>query len=384
MVTDVNGLRADWSEPACTRFGVGRAGELAEGVASLGIGNPLLVTDPGLAQSGMLRRLLLTAAGQGLTPVLFSTIKGNPTLDHARAVAAAIRAGGHDGVIAVGGGTAMEVAKVALLLDGEGPDADGFLVPTRPLPANPSAPPRRRLAPLVCLPTTAGSGAEARAYAVIADPESGRKLVLHHPGMQATLAILDPGLTVDLPPILTASTGMNALAHNLEAYCALPFDPACQGMAAEGVRLVRRWLPAACRAGSDLMARGSMMAAAYLGGMVFRRGLGGIQALADPIAALRDMHHGLAAAVLIPYVLVHNRPAVAERLERLAAYIGLENPGFESLLACLLTMREEVAIPHTLRGLGLDETMLPRLVGAAAADPFARDNPLPLDVDAVT
>ncbi|WP_119678525.1 iron-containing alcohol dehydrogenase [Indioceanicola profundi] len=384
MVEDVNCLRGTWTEPNDIWFGVGRISELNQAAACLGMTRPLVVTDPGLAGSSILRQAMTTCQAHGLKLSVFSDIKSNPSLQHARGAAGAYRQGGHDGIIAFGGGTSMEVAKVAALLIGEERSPWDFEVTVMPRSGPLPHPGPQPLPPLVAVPTTAGSGAEARAYAVIKDQEGRRtrKKVLRHPGMLPGVAIIDPALTTDLPPILTAATGMNALAHNLEAYCTSPFDPACQGMAAEGVRLVRTYLTRSFRNGSDLVSRGMVMAAASLGGMVFRRGLGAVQALADPIAAARDTHHGLAAAVLTPYVLAHNRPVVEERIVRLSAYVGLE-PAFEPFLECLLTMRAELGIPHTLRGLGMDDARIATMVEEAAADPFAGDNPLPLTCDEI-
>lgn len=382
MGADVNDLRGNWTEPNEIWFGVGRISELTQAAERLGMSRPLVVTDPGLAGSGILRQAMTTCQANGLTLAVFSAIKSNPSLHHAQAAAEAYREGGHDGIVAFGGGTSMEVAKLAALLVGEERSPWDFEVTVMPRAVALPLPGPRTLPSIIAVPTTAGSGAEARAYVVIKDQdgERKRKRVVRHPGMLPCIAIVDPALTTNLPPILTAATGMNALAHNLEAYCTATFDPASQGMAAEGVRLVRTYLTRSFRNGSDLVARGMVMAAASLGGMVFRRGLGAVQALADPIASARDTHHGLAAAVLTPYVLAHNRPAVEERICRLSAYNGLD-PEFQPFMDCLLTMREELGIPHTLRGLGIGEDRIAGLVTEAAADPFIGDNPLPLTSD---
>ncbi len=380
MEGDVNTLRADWSEPIPVRFGVGRVQELPSLCRHHGMERPLLVTDPGVAGLGILRQVLSSCAGQGIEVAVFSDIRSNPTLRHAEAGLSAYKAGRHDGLVAFGGGSAIDVAKVVGLMatglnDPWRAEVDDAMaaVPT------PTPPP-----PLIAVPTTAGSGAEVRSTAVITDPETRQRRVLRHPALMPAVAILDPVLTIDLPPNLTAATGMNALTHNLEAFCAPGFDPAAEGIAAEGVRLVRANLGNAYRNGHDLMARSMMLAAAALGGIAFRRGLGAVQALTDPIAALTNAHHGLATAVLTPYVLVHNRPAVEGRIDRLAAYVGLEKGGFEGFLHCLLSLRQELGIPHTLRGLGLDEARVRPLVAAALADPFAATNPVPLTEEGVS
>lgn len=379
MEGDVNTLRADWSEPIPVRFGAGRVQELPALCRQQGMERPLLVTDPGVAGLGILRQVLTACAGNGIEVSVFSDIRSNPTIRHAEAGLAAFKAGRHDGLVAFGGGSAIDVAKVVGLM------ATGLNDPWRAEAGDALAgvPTPKPPPPLVAVPTTAGSGAEVRSTAVITDPDARRRRVLRHPSLMPTLAILDPVLTIDLPPSLTASTGMNALTHNLEAFCAPGFDPAAEGIAAEGVRLVRAHLGDAFRNGHDLVARSMMLAAAALGGIAFRRGLGAVQALTDPIAALTSAHHGLATAVLAPYVLVHNRPAVEGRIGRLAAYVGLEQGGFDGFLHCLLTLREELGIPHTLRGLGFDEARVRSLVPAALADPFATTNPVPLTEDGV-
>lgn len=381
MEPDVNALRADWSEPTRFRFGAGRISELPGVCRGLGITRPLVVTDPGLADLAILRRAVQSCEANGLLPGLFSHLRPNPTLDHAQAAAQAFRDGGHDGIVGFGGGTALEVAKVAALLCGETAPPQTFAAAPG---ENPRVPGFGLLPPIVAVPTTGGSGAEARAYALITDPDGNRRRrrVLLHPGMLPTCVIADPVLTIGLPPALTAATGMNALVHNLEAYCALGFDPAADGMAAEGVRLLRRHLAEAVRDGNNLLARGMVLAAASLGGAATRKGLGAVQALTSPLIAVTEAHQGLVMAVITPYVLVHKRPAVEERITRLAAYLGLERPGFDAFLTCLLTLREELGIPHTLRDLGVTEERVADLVEEAANDPFARGNPVPVTVEA--
>jgi len=375
-VGDVNLLRANWTYPNPIRFGAGRITELTAACREVGLARPLLVTDPGLAGLAVVKRTLGQLEQAGLPVAVFSDIRTNPTLAQAARGLEAYRDGDHDGIIAFGGGSALDAAKALLLMAGQEHPVEAFLCGREP-------PPVRRLPPLVAVPTTAGSGAVARHIAVLTDDATRRRIVLKHPGMMPASVICDPELTIGLPPSLTAVTGMNALSHNLEALCAGAHDPIADGIAVEGVRLARENLAQAFRNGSDLTARGHMMAAATLGGIAFRKGLGAIQALADPIGALWDTHHGLAAAVLTPYVLVHNRPAVEDKIARLAAYCGLEGASFDAFLGCVLALREELGIPHTLRGLGLGDERVEALVEEAAADPFAASNPVPLDAAAV-
>lgn len=383
MKDDVNALRADWTEPTAIRFGPGRIAELPALCRDLGVGRPLFVTDGGLADLGILRDAVAACAAQGLKPGVFSELRSNPAMDDVEAGALAYRNGGHDGIVAFGGGTAMDAAKLVALRAGL-PDTDPWTFEDTGAPrALPVGPP---LPAVLAVPTTAGSGAEQRDRAVITDRDQRRKRVIRHPGLLPIAVIADPVLTIGLPPNLTAFTGLNALSHCLEAYCAPGFDPALDGLAAEGVRLVACGLCEATRDGNNLVARARMMAAAGLGGRVFAKGFGAVQALSDPITVLRKVHHGLATAVLLPYVLRHNRDAVADRVARLAAYAGLERPGLDGFVAWLLAMRQDLGVPHTLQGLGLTRADLPALAEDAARDPFLATNPIPLtrtDVEAV-
>lgn len=375
MSADVNAFRAEWSEPAAIRFGPGRIGELPTLCHDLGMRRPLFVTDAGLADLGILRDAVASCGGHGLAPDVFANLRSNPGMDDVEAGAEAYRAGGHDGLVAFGGGTAIDAAKLVALRSGL-PETDPWSFEatdgTRRTPLGPPLP------PIVAVPTTAGSGAEQRAEAVIADRDQRRKRVVRHSGLLPIAVIADPVLTIGLPPNLTAFTGLNALSHCLEAYCAPGFDPAADGLAAEGVRLVACSLCDATRNGSNLVARARMMAAAGLGGRVFAKGYGAVEALSDPIAAVRNVHHGLATAVLLPYVIRHNREAVADRIACLGAYAGLKRPGLDGFVDWLLAMRSDLGVPHTLQGLGITPDQLAVLTDDAVRDPFLTTNPVPL------
>ncbi len=383
MIVDVNDVRADWLEPTSVRFGPGRVTELPGLCRDLGMGRPLFVTDSGLADHAILREAVASFAGFQVAPAVFARLRANPTMDDVEAGAETYRAGGHDGVIAFGGGTAIDAAKLVALRAGL-PESDPWGFEATPEISRPVVGPP--LPAIVAVPTTAGSGADQRDEAVITDHDQRRKRVIRHQGMMPIAVIADPVLTIGLPPNLTAFTGLNALSHCLEAYCAPGFDPAADGLAAEGVRLVACSLCEATRNGSNLVARARMMAAAGLGGRVFAKGFGAVQALSDPITVIRKVHHGLATAVLLPYVLRHNRDAVADRVGRLAAYAGLERPGFDGFVQWLLTMRGDLGVPHTLQGLGLSADQIPALADDAVRDPFLATNPIPLgraDVESV-
>ncbi|HWT12579.1 MAG TPA: iron-containing alcohol dehydrogenase [Allosphingosinicella sp.] len=356
---------ADWNYPTAIRFGAGRVAELPAACRALGIERPLLVTDPALAEMAMVRSV--AAAGT------FSDIHPNPVGADVEQGVAAFAAGGHDGVIAFGGGSALDVGKVVAFMAGQ----------TRPLwdfedkadwwtRADPAG-----IAPVVAVPTTAGTGSEVGRAGVILDEAAGVKKIIFHPAMLPAIVILDPELTVGLPAHVTAATGMDALSHCLEAYCAPGFHPMADGIAAEGVRLSREWLPRAFAQGNDLEARGHMLVAASMGATAFQKGLGGMHALSHPIGALCGSHHGLTNAVLMPYILAFNRERIEPRIVRLAGYIGLERASFAGFLDWIVELRRQLGIPHSLAGLDVAPGSLDRIAQMAEEDPSAGGNPLP-------
>jgi alcohol dehydrogenase class IV len=364
---------ADWNYPTAIRFGAGRVAELGQACRGLGIERPLLVTDPALAKLPMVESAR-ASAGAGL----FCDIHANPVGADVEAGLALYRSGGHDGVIAFGGGSALDVGKVIAFMSGQ----------TRPLwdfedkedwwsRADPAG-----IAPVVAVPTTAGTGSEVGRAGVILDEAAGVKKIVFHPKMLPAIVILDPELTLDLPRHVTAATGMDALSHCLEAYCAPGFHPMADGIAAEGMKLIAEWLPRAVEDGSDIEARGHMLVAASMGATAFQKGLGGMHALSHPIGALLGTHHGLTNAVLMPYMLAFNRSAIEQRLARLAGYIGLEEASFDGFLAWVIELREQVGIPHRLGELGVAESDLEGIASMAEADPSAGGNPVPFDASA--
>ena len=367
-------FKGNWNYPTRMRFGAGKIRELSGELQGLGVKRPLLVTDPGLAKLPMIQDALAALKTAGLEPALYSEVKSNPVGKNVMDGVAVYRAGKHDGVIAWGGGSALDAAKAIALMAGQSVSmwdledrGDNFLR------ADP-----RGIAPILAVPTTAGTGSEVGRASVITDESDHTKKIIFHPKMQPGVVISDPELTVGLPAHITAATGMDALAHCLEAYCAPGFHPMADGIAVEGMRLVKEWLPLAVKDGKDLRARAAMLAAASMGATAFQKGLGAIHALSHPVGALYDTHHGLTNAVFMPYVLVFNRKAVEERLARLAAFIGLRNPSFQAVLDWTLALREEFKMPHKLGGLGVDDKKLDLLSDMAANDPSAGGNPIPV------
>jgi alcohol dehydrogenase class IV len=367
--------RGNWPTPTSIRFGVGRIAELPEACRMLGMRRPLLVTDQGLASLAIVRDVLAANESGGLPTGLFSGVRSNPNGGNVGAGVAAFRAGTHDGVIAMGGGSALDAGKTIALMVGQSRSLWDF-VWGRPVPTDVNV---AGIAPVVTVPTTAGTGSEVESGAVITDESTETKEIIAHPKMQAGIVIGDPALTVGLPPHLTAATGMDALSHCLEAYCVPDYDPMADGMALEGMRLIAEWLPVATAEGGNLEARAQMLAAAMIGAAAFRKGLGAMHALSHPIGAIYDTHHGLTNAVLMPYVLSFNRPAIGAKMERLARFLGLPAPSFDTVLAWIIELREQLAIPHRLAAIGVDERRSDEVARKAAADGNAPTNPVRID-----
>jgi hypothetical protein len=374
-MTDVAAAyKASWNYPTQVLFGPGRIRNLARACQTLGMTRPLLVTDPGLAALPMIKDALAANEAASLPTGLFSDVKANPVGRNVEDGVAAYKAGGHDGVIAWGGGSALDAAKAIALMAGQ----------TRPIwdfedvGDNWTRADAAGIAPVVAIPTTAGTGSEVGRASVITDEETHTKKVIFHPRMMPGIVIADPALTAGLPPHLTAATGMDALAHCLEALCAPGFHPMADGIAVEGLRLIKEWLPKAVKDGRDLEARACMLAAASMGATAFQKGLGAIHALSHPVGAVYGTHHGLTNAVFTPYVLSFNRRAIETRMCRLAAWLGLPRHDFPAVLDWTLSLRADFGVPHTARQLGVEESRLDELAAMAAVDPTAGGNPIPV------
>jgi alcohol dehydrogenase class IV len=375
VAIDPQSLRGDWSYPTRVRFGPGRVAELPEACRALGIARPLLVTDPALAQHAIGRRVLEIARSAGLAVDLFADVRPNPVEANVAAGVERFRAGLHDGVIALGGGSGLDAAKAVAFMAGQ----------MRPIwdfedrgdnwrRADPAG-----IAPVVAIPTTAGTGSEVGRAAVITDQDSHTKCIVFHPKMLPGEVIADPELTLGLPPELTAWTGLDALSHSLEALCAPGFHPMADGIATAATLMIHDSLEAAVHDGHDLGARARMLAAASMGAVAFQKGLGAMHAMAHAIGGLLDAHHGLTIAIVMTYVLRENRAAIAPTLDRLGRALGLAEPGYDGVLAWVVELRAKLAIPPTLETLGVREEHIATLALRAAADPSAATNPLPLD-----
>ena len=369
-------LAGNWGYPTSIRFGAGRIRELPDACRELAVGRPLLVTDPGLAALPMVTGAVRACEEAGLGCALFSKVRGNPVEANVLDGVAALRAGDHDGVIAFGGGSALDAGKAIALMVGQTrpiwdfEDREDWW--TRVEEAG--------MVPVVAVPTTSGTGSETGRASAITDTRGDHvKRIIFHPAMMPGRVILDPELTVGLPAHLTAAVGMDALSHCLEAFSSPVFHPLAQGIALEGMRLIHGALPAAVEDGSDLAARARMQVAAAMGSTAFQKGLGAMHSLSHPCGAVLDTHHGLTNAVVMPYVLAFNRPAVEDKMAALARYLDLPNPSFAAVLDWVLGLRERIGIPHTLKDIGVDEPYARRLAPMAAADPSSPTNPVSLD-----
>jgi alcohol dehydrogenase class IV len=380
MSSHLENMHGNWGFPTTVRFGVGRIAELADACRELGMARPLVVTDKGLAGLAMVQDAVTMLGNAGLGAALFSDVQGNPVEANVDAGLEAYRQGGHDGIVAFGGGSAMDVGKCIALMVGQ----------TRPIwdfedredwwtRADADA-----IAPVIAVPTTSGTGSEVGRAGVITNLEDHTKRIIFHPKMLPAIVIEDPEdprLTAGLPPHLTAAVGMDALSHNMEAYCSPLFHPMADGVALEGMRLIKDWLPAACADGDDLEARGNMQVASSMGATAFQKGLGAMHSLSHPCGSLLDTHHGLTNGVVMPYVLAFNADAIEAKMTALARYLNLPNPSGKSVLDWVLRLREQIGIQPTLAELGVSEDLIPRLAAMAVDDPTAPTNPVKLTVE---
>ncbi|WP_428925689.1 iron-containing alcohol dehydrogenase [Marinibacterium sp. SX1] len=366
-------LTANWSYPTTIRFGAGRIQELGAACAAAGMTRPLLITDRGLAALPVTETALAVMQAAGLGRALFAEVDPNPTEANLAAGIAAYTAGGHDGVIAFGGGSGLDLAKtVAFMCGQDRPVWDYEDIGDWWTRADASA-----IAPIIAVPTTAGTGSEVGRATVLTNSETHMKKIIFHPKMLPAQVICDPELTVGMPPAITAGTGMDAFAHCLEAYCSPHYHPMSQGIALEGMRLVKEYLPRAFADGTDIEARAQMMAAAAMGATAFQKGLGAIHAISHPVGAIYNTHHGTTNAAVMTQVLAFNRPEIETRIAAAAAYLGIDG-GFDGFVAYVTGLIAGLGIPSSLSGLGISDPDIDELTRLALTDPSCGGNPVAL------
>ncbi len=372
-------LTANWSYPTSVRFGAGRIAEIVDACAAAGIKKPLLVTDRGLAGMEITTRTLDLLEAAGLGRAIFADVDPNPNEKNAAAGVQAFKEGGHDGVVAFGGGSGLDLGKLVAFLAGQ----------TRPLwdfedigdwwtRADADA-----IAPIVAVPTTAGTGSEVGRASVITNSETEEKKIIFHPKFLPSVVICDPELTVGMPGFITAGTGLDAFAHCVEAYCSPHYHPMSQGIALEGMRLVKEYLPRAYADGTDIEARAHMMSAAAMGATAFQKGLGAIHALSHPIGAIHHTHHGTTNAVCMPAVLQFNKPAISDIIGRAADYLGIAG-GCDGFCAYVDDLNASLGIPRTLGGIGVSNPDIDRIVAGALKDPSTGGNPITMTKENTT
>ena len=362
----------NWNYPTPIWFGPGRIKDIQKACDDLNILNPLIVTDPGILKTDIITKLNNNLK---TTAKIYSEVQGNPTGKNVKDGVDFFNSFQNDGVIAVGGGSAMDTGKgIAFMAKQTKPIWDFEDIGDYWTRANSDV-----IFPIIAVPTTAGTGSETGRAGVFTNEKTKVKKIIFHPKMLPSTVILDPELTLPLPSNLTAYTGMDALAHCLEAYCSNLFHPLSQGIALEGISIIKKYLQKSFSNGDDIEARGNMLAASSMGSIAFQKGLGAIHSLSHPVGALYNTHHGLTNAVFMPYVLKKNRNAIEDKLIALSRYIELSNQSFDGFITWILNLRESLQIPHTLKELIHEDTKLEEMSAMALVDPTAGSNPIELN-----
>lgn len=366
-------LVANWSYPTAIRFGAGRVSELTDACAQLNIKRPLFVTDAGLASLPITTGALAILEAGGYGNAMFSEVFPNPDENSLAAGLKRYADGNHDGVVAFGGGSAVDLAKLIAFMQGQTRSVwDYEDVGDWWTRANPDT-----IAPIIAVPTTSGTGSEVGRASVLTNSETHVKKIIFHPKILPSIVICDPELAVGMPPVITAGTGLDAFIHSFEAFCSPFYHPMSQGIALEGMRLVKDNLLKAYHHGDDLEARGHMMSAAAMGATAFQKGLGAVHALSHPVGAVYNTPHGMTNAIAWPAVVRFNRPAIEDRVCLLAAYLGIEG-GFDGFYDWLIGFSRELNVPEKLSALGVDRLQIDLLAQMAVEDPSAGGNPITL------
>ena len=365
-------MSMNWNYPTSIWFGEKRINEIQKACESLNIKNPLIVTDPGILKTNIVQKINESLNSKA---DIFSDVQSNPTGNNVEEGVLYFNSNSNDGVIAVGGGSGMDVGKGIAFMAGQNrPLWDFEDIGDYWSRANSEV-----IKPIIAVPTTAGTGSETGRAGVYTNEKTHEKKIIFHPKMLPSVVILDPELTVPLPKSLTAFTGMDALAHCLEAYSSNYFHPLSQGIALEGMYMIKKYLIKAYEDGTNLEARGNMLAASSMGSIAFQKGLGAIHSLSHPVGAIYNTHHGLTNAVFMPYVLKKNRKAIEEKIIALSKYLNLNEASFDGFMKWILGLREKLSIPHTLKELINDNSKFAEMSIMAKDDPSTGGNPIKLE-----
>ena len=362
----------NWNYPTTMWVGENRINDIAIACQNLGISKPLLVTDKGLAETDIVKKTLTILKDNKISTELYFNVVGNPTGTNVTEGANYYNKNNCDGVIAFGGGSGLDVGKAIAFMSGQTlPLWDFEDVGDNWTKANSD-----KIPPIIAVPTTAGTGSETGRASVILNEETGVKNIIFHPKFLPSIVILDPTLTLGLPAKITAATGMDALAHNLEAYCAPGYHPMADGIALEGMRIINEWLLEAVNNGSNIEARQNMLTAASMGSTAFQKGLGAIHSLSHPVNALNNIHHGLSNSIFMPYVLTFNKSVIEKKIIKICDYLELNERSFDGFVKWVLDLRKKLDMPHKLSDV-IDEKDfdLDRLSEMALADPSTGGNP---------
>ena len=372
----INLENTNWNYPTPIRFGIDRVKELSLFIDELKISNPLIVTDPQFREVAQFKGIIDSLNNSNKNYSIFSEIKGNPTGTNIRDGVDVFLKNKNDGVIAIGGGSSLDAGKAVAFMSKQKENIWYF----EDIGDNWTKAIIDNLPKVIAIPTTAGTGSETGRASLIVDEETYTKKIIFHPTMLPDLVILDPSLTISLPKHLTAATGMDALAHCLEAYCSNNFHPMAHGIALEGIKIIKENLVTAYNDPGNIEARAKMLVSSMMGSTAFQKGLGAIHSLSHPINAVNDVHHGLSNAIFMPYVLKFNQSQIEERIFFLSKYIDLENQSFDGFLQWILDLRKQLAIPHTLKDLNINFDF-DKLSKMALVDPSTSTNPLDLNED---
>ena len=370
--------KTNWNYPTTMWVGQDRIKDLSIACRNLNIDKPLLVTDKGLAGSDIIQNSLSNLKQNSFEVILYSNVVGNPTGTNVNQGVEIYRKNNCDGVIAFGGGSGLDVGKAVAFMSGQDLPIWDF----EDVGDNWTKAKSNSIAPIIAVPTTAGTGSETGRASVILNEDTGVKKIIFHPKFLPSIVILDPLLTISLPPDITAATGMDALAHNFEAYCAPGYHPMADGIALEGIRIINNWLLAAVEDGSNIEARMNMLTAASMGSTAFQKGLGAIHSLSHPVNALNNIHHGLSNAIFMPYVLTFNKDVIEKKIIKICEYLEFQNKTFDEFLNWTLSLRKKLNIPHKLSDvIELEKIDIDRLSKMALDDPSTNGNPKKLSLE---